>query len=119
MRHIQKSDYIHKGEELNLDISLKTIDTVKQVNDIDFKLECRYVNGEDKYFQTSQEIYIRYRDTYLIRKYTKDCLDLPIFSSDPAQASELVGIYLLYKLNGSMPDIDSGLYRDEVLFTKV
>lgn len=36
-------------------------------------------------------------------------------SVDSAQATGLVGIYLLYQLNSAMPEIEGGLYRDDLI----
>lgn len=48
---------------------------------------------------------LEYRDKLLVRKDTKDGFDLPMGSSDSTQASDLVGICLLYELNRSMPEM--------------
>lgn len=45
-----------------------------------------------------------------------DGFDLPVGHSDSAQANDLLGVYLLYKLNIFMPVIDSGFYSDDDLF---
>lgn len=37
-------------------------------------------------------------------------------ASDSAQASDLVGIYLLCKLHEDIPEIGGSLYRDDALF---
>lgn len=34
-------------------------------------------------------------------------------SSNSVQASDLVGLYLLYELNSTMPELDGGLFRDD------
>lgn len=44
-----------------------------------------------------------------------DGIDSVTVPPDSAQAIDSLGIYLLYELNRFMPEIDVGLYRNDVL----
>lgn len=59
---------------------------------------------------------LEYRNKFWIRKDTRDGFELPKCAPDSAQASDLVGIYLLYKLYEGMTEIGDDLYRDGALF---
>ncbi|GAB1597860.1 hypothetical protein Ahia01_000062700, partial [Argonauta hians] len=45
-----------------------------------------------------------------------DCYDIPMGASDPAQVTDLVGLFLLKEINYHFPRLQGGAYRDDFLF---
>lgn len=54
-----------------------------------------------------------YRNKLWIRKDTRDSFDILKRSSYSADATDVVGMYLVYELDKLMPETDGGLYRDD------
>lgn len=57
-----------------------------------------------------------YNGKIWIRSETREGFDIAIGSSDSKQTTDLVGYYLMEELRVRFPDIQGGLYRDDVLF---
>ena len=58
---------------------------------------------------------IEYNNEYWSRKDRPEEMDITIGAKDSAEITDLVGVYLLWKLGDELPDLGGGLYRDDVL----
>ena len=67
--------------------------------------------------KTARRTVINYKNKHWTRKDRPDEMDITMGARDSAEITDLVGIYLLWKLKTRFPDIGGGLYRDDVLLT--
>ena len=58
---------------------------------------------------------IEYNSEYWSRKDRPDEMDITIGAKDSAEITDLVGVYLLWKLGEEFPKLGGGLYRDDIL----
>ena len=58
---------------------------------------------------------IEYNSEYWSRKDRPEEMDITIGARDSAEITDLVGVYLLWKLGEEFPNLGGGLYRDDIL----
>ena len=76
----------------------------------------RYLNrNEVDVIRAARRTVVEYNNEYWTRRDRPEEMDITIGAKDSAEITDLVGIYLLWKLGDEFPDIGGGLYRDDVL----
>ena len=64
---------------------------------------------------TARRTIMQYKNEYWARSDRPNQIDISIGARDSAEMTDLVGMYLLWKLGDEFPQVGGGLYRDDIL----